>query len=134
MAESFTAALIAVHRDDYEDPDVPLAWLFGITRNKLVDAHRRGVVDERARREARLQPLTLEDGDLQRIDSLTDEGRVLALLERLPAGQRDAVRAHIVDERSYPEIANDTRTSQMVVRQRVSPGLRRLRKLLEAQT
>ncbi|HEX4344864.1 MAG TPA: sigma-70 family RNA polymerase sigma factor [Solirubrobacteraceae bacterium] len=133
MAESFTAVLVAVHRDDFEDPDLPIAWLFAIARNKLIDAHRRGLVDERARREAGLQPLVLDDDDLQRIDSLTEEGRVLELLERLPADQREAVRAHIVDDRDYSEIANDTRTSQMVVRQRVSRGLRRLRKMLEAQ-
>lgn len=133
MAESFAAALVAVHRDDYEDPDVPIAWLVAIARNKLIDAHRRGVVDEQARCEAGLQPLILDDGDLQRIDSLTEEGRVLGLLECLPADQRDAVRAHIIDDRGYPEIADDTRTSEMVVRQRVSRGLRRLRKMLEAQ-
>lgn len=101
--------------------------------NKLLDAHRRGHVEDRARREAGLQPLVLQDTDLERIDALTDEGRVLAMLERLPAAQRDAVRAHVLDDRGYGEIAADTQTSQMVVRQRVSRGLRRLRKL-EAQT
>ena len=134
MAESFTAALVAVHRDNFEAPDVPVAWLFAIARNKLIDAHRHGQVDERARREAGLQPLVLDDGDLLRIDSLTDEGRILGLLERLPIDQREAVRAYIIDEHSYPEIANTTQTSQMVVRQRVSRGLRRLRKMLEAQS
>lgn len=133
-AETFTAALVAVHRNNFTVPDVPVAWLFAIARNKLLDASRRHQVEDRARREAGLAPLILNDGDIQRIDSLTDEGRVLALLERLPEEQRDAVRAYIVDDRTYPEIAADAQTSQMVIRQRVSRGLRRLRKMLEAQT
>lgn len=134
MAESFAAALAAVHSPSYEAPDVPVAWLFAIARNKLIDAHRHGEVQERARREIGLQPLILDDGDLERIEALADEGHILGLLERLPTDQREAVRAHIIDDRGYPEIADDTQTSQMVVRQRVSRGLRRLRRMLEAQT
>jgi RNA polymerase sigma-70 factor (ECF subfamily) len=52
-------------------------------------------------------------------------------LERLPAEQREAIRARILDEQSYREIATRLRTSQLVVRKRVSRGLATLREELE---
>ena len=47
-------------------------------------------------------------------------------LAGLPADQREAVLARIVDERDYGEIAADLR-SESVARKRVSRGLARLR-------
>jgi DNA-directed RNA polymerase specialized sigma24 family protein len=48
-------------------------------------------------------------------------------LERLPEPQREAIRARMLDELEYPEIARGLRCSEAVVRQRVSRGLRVLR-------
>jgi len=48
------------------------------------------------------------------------------LVDGLPDRQRAAVRAGVVDESSYAEIA-DRLNSELVVRQRVSRGLSRLR-------
>ena len=45
------------------------------------------------------------------------------LLERLSPEQRDAIRAHVIDERPYGEIALWQGTSEAVVRKRVSRGL-----------
>jgi hypothetical protein len=50
-----------------------------------------------------------------------------ALLSELPAEQREAVRAHVLGERGYDELAATLRTSEAAVRQRVSRGLRCLR-------
>jgi DNA-directed RNA polymerase specialized sigma24 family protein len=52
-------------------------------------------------------------------------------MDGLPAAQRDAVRARIVDERDYGEIAMDLRCSEAVVRKRVSRGLAAMRERLE---
>ncbi len=46
-------------------------------------------------------------------------------------GERDAVRARVVDERTYASIAAEMRCSELVIRKRVSRGLARLRKSLE---
>jgi RNA polymerase sigma factor (sigma-70 family) len=54
-----------------------------------------------------------------------------ALLERLPAEQRAALEARVLQEREYADIARSLRCSEAVVRQRVSRGLRRLRAELE---
>ena len=50
------------------------------------------------------------------------------LLERLSPEQRDAIRAHVIDERPYGEIASWQGTSEAVVRKRVSRGLAAVRK------
>lgn len=131
-AETFAAALLAVHRDGFDPPSIPVAWLLTIARHKLIDAYRKGRVEDEARREAGMSPVTMSDADVERIDALTDEDRVLRLLAELPADQQAAVRARVLEERDYPQIAAELQTSPMVVRQRVSRGLRRLRHALEA--
>ncbi|HWD76280.1 MAG TPA: sigma-70 region 4 domain-containing protein, partial [Solirubrobacteraceae bacterium] len=48
-------------------------------------------------------------------------------VEALPAAERDAVRARIVEGRDYRDLAVQLRCSESVVRQRVSRGLARIR-------
>lgn len=56
--------------------------------------------------------------------------RLEEALRQLPAAQRDAIFARVVEERPYGEIASSLQTSEMVVRQRVTRGLRTLRERL----
>lgn len=129
-AEVFAAALIACSR--YRPGEGPaLAWLYGIAAHKLADSRRQGRVQDAARRELGLQRLVLDDEDLERVDQLAavDGGRALlnAAVASLPSDQRDAVLGRIVAEQSYRELANEFQCSELVVRQRVSRGLRALR-------
>ena len=73
-----------------------------------------------------MAPLELTDAALERIEAEAGEVATLAL-DALPADQREAVRARILDERDYADIARTTRTSEAVVRKRVSRGLAGLR-------
>jgi RNA polymerase sigma-70 factor (ECF subfamily) len=109
------------------------AWLFGIARHELADAWQRGRVEDRARRRLGLEPLILSDEALERIDELgsRESSGALRLLEDLPQDQRMAVEGRVLDERDYEELAQRLSCSQSVVRQRVSRGLRSLRKRLE---
>ena len=66
---------------------------------------------------------------MEELASLDPE--LLALLEALPADQRDALVHHVVQERSYADIAAQLRCSESVVRQRVSRGLKTLKSRLE---
>lgn len=128
-AEVFAAALLAAER--YRPGERPaLAWLYGIAAHKLADSRRRGRVEDAARRRLALEPLYIDDAELARVEDLADvgtAGTVEAALQALPAVQRDAVLARVVEERSYAEIASAMRCSELVVRQRVSRGLRGLR-------
>jgi RNA polymerase sigma factor (sigma-70 family) len=133
-AEVFAAALLAAER--YRPGDRPaLAWLYGIAAHKLVDSRRRGRVEDRARRRLALEPLTLDDGGIERVQELAsggaEEARLRDALAALPAAQRDAVLERIVAERPYSDIAASIECSELLVRQRVSRGLRALRSHLE---
>jgi len=133
LAETFAAALSAVRDESRALPDEPIAWLLTIARNKLIDSIRRGRVEQDARDRLGFEPLVLDDGDIQRVDELIDQtDLVTTLAGRLPADQLVALRARILDERDYPEIAADLQCSQAVVRKRVSRALRTLRGTLEA--
>jgi RNA polymerase sigma factor (sigma-70 family) len=129
-AETFAAALAGAKRYRGDAPRAA-GWLFGIARNKLIDSVRKGQVDDRARRELGLAPLVLEDEELdaveRRIDFEAHERWLQELLDELPAHQREAILASVVDERPYAEIAREMECSEAVVRKRVSRGLAQLR-------
>ena len=56
-----------------------------------------------------------------------------ALLEGLSPTQAEAVRAHVIEERDYGEIAGELDTSEAVVRKRVSRGLATARRRIGRQ-
>jgi RNA polymerase sigma-70 factor (ECF subfamily) len=101
----------------------------GIAHNKLRESRRRGRVEDRARRRLAFEPEVLDDGDIARVDELAGGagGGVLGLVGQLPEHQRAAVHSRVVDGRGYAEIARELNCSELVVRQRVSRGLARLR-------
>ncbi len=133
-AEVFAAVLAASHRYRPQGPSAA-GWLFAIAHNKLINSLRRGRVEANARRRLGIrEPIEFAAEELERVESAAGEsGWVIELLERLPELQREAIRARIVDERPYPEIAGELQTSELVVRQRVSRGLAKLRNALEEQ-
>jgi RNA polymerase sigma-70 factor (ECF subfamily) len=128
-AETFAAALEASARYELR-PEPARNWLYGIAWNKLHEAQRRGYADDSVRRALGMAPILLTDEGIERIEALAG-GAGLELLDGLPAEQRDAVRARVIEGRAYDEIAADLSCSPSLVRKRVSRGLRRLRSDLE---
>jgi RNA polymerase sigma-70 factor (ECF subfamily) len=132
--EVFASALRA-RRDFDPERGSAAAWLQTIARNILIDSIRRGQVEDNARRALGIASLTLTDDDLARVHELIDQSRgetpATDALARLPAEQRDAVVARILDESAYGDIAHGLRCSPAVARQRVSRGLRKIRAGLE---
>ncbi|HEY4278938.1 MAG TPA: RNA polymerase sigma factor [Conexibacter sp.] len=132
-AETFAAALLACPR--YKPGGPPArAWLMGIAQHKLIDSRRRGTVESVARRQLAMERLVLTDDDLERVEALASEAggqTVLHAVGELAEEQREAVLARVVDERGYAEIAAELRTSEAVVRKRVSRGLATLRERLK---
>jgi RNA polymerase sigma factor (sigma-70 family) len=130
-AEVFAAALISAHR--YRPSRGSAGhWLLGIARNKLRESARRRRVEASARKRLGMEPVTLTDADLERVEEMacaTGEGT--ALLGALPADQREALVGRVLDERTYAELSERLECSEMVVRQRVSRGLKTLRSQME---
>ena len=128
-AEVFAAALLAWRQRARPVLD-ERAWLFGIAQHKLVDSYRRGRVEDDARRDLGMRATLVSDESLVQIEALTAETPALALIEQLPAEQRVAITARVIDGRGYSEIASELCLSEQVVRKRVSRGLKRLRELI----
>ena len=127
-AEVFAAVLIGAARYRADGASA-MPWVIGIARNKLRMSFRRGSVEVRARRALGFEALALEDHDLEAIEAIADSagGPAGQLFAQLPEEERRAVRARVIDERPYGEIAAELGCSEMVVRKRVSRGLARLR-------
>src|SRR5512132_2945966 len=127
-AETFAAAL-AGRRRFAPERGPAAAWLYGIARRQLVTFQRRGHVERRARRRVGMARIELTDEMLERVESIADaeRARVDVALAALPDDQRNAVRARVLDDRDYDEIAAAHRVSEPTARQRVSRGLAALR-------
>jgi RNA polymerase sigma factor (sigma-70 family) len=121
---------------DAEDPDAVAAWTWGIARNVLRDALRRGSAEQRALRRLGVEPPSLDDDARERIEELAGLGTlraaVAAALAELSADQREAVQLRVVEELGYDAIARRLGISEDAVRARVSRGLRALGSRLEA--
>ena len=129
-AETFAAAYLASERFQAEVAPAP-AWLIGIARNKLRTSLRRHQTEDRARRKMGIERLALDDDELARVEA--HDGTVLQWLAELPTEQQDALRAHIVDDESYADVATRLRISPAVARKRVSRGLAVLRRRMSQE-
>lgn len=132
-AEVFAAAL--ERSPSFRDQGVGSArgWLYAIARNKLTDLYRTGGAENRARQQLHMQPLVVSDQELERLEQRleAEHSGVMEALAELPADERDAVQARVLNEQEYPAIADAFAVSESVVRKRVSRGLQRLRATME---
>lgn len=63
-----------------------------------------------------------------------DDGRWLALIERLDEPERQVVQMRFLERRAIEEIAAETATTPLIVARRLLLGLRRLREALEEES
>ena len=125
-AETFASAIVAQRR--YRPTAAPaLAWLFKIAARRLADYERHGAVERRMRRRLAMRTPRLTPDDTASIGVLAEDAASVLLAE-LPADQRAAVAAHVLEGRDYPELASALNISEAAVRQRVSRGLSSLRR------
>jgi len=133
-AETFAEAFAS--RRNYTDKGVNgVAWIYGIARHRLGRFFRTGRIDASARRRLGMPERDLPPEDYERIEDLIDfapiRGALVEALETLSPDQRDAMRLHVIDGLSYPEVAAKLRCTEANARQRVSRGLRRVAMVLQ---
>ena len=137
-AETFAAALLVVRDRSRPLPKSPAGWLFTIAHHEFVDSYRRGRIDARARRQLAFERMEISDAAADQLLETVAATDVLDHLARhLPADQFEALRARVIDDREYGEIARELDCSESLVRLRVSRALKTLRtrtrqELLEA--
>jgi RNA polymerase sigma factor (sigma-70 family) len=133
MAETFAAAVADRHA--FRGIDGGDAWLYGIARHQLSGWYRRARVERRMLAALGLDPPGLSDAEYERIEELSGlaalREEVAARVEELPAEHRRALRLRVVEERSYPEVADALGVSEQTARARVSRALRGLARALE---
>jgi RNA polymerase sigma-70 factor (ECF subfamily) len=128
MAETFARALVRYRK---APPDAPAAWLFAIARNLLIDSARRGRVEDSARRKLRLDPLLLDDQDLERVAEIAEASDLAQLVRAaLSPAEYEALHARVVDEEEYAELALRLRCSEAVARKRVSRAVAHARTVI----
>jgi RNA polymerase sigma-70 factor (ECF subfamily) len=121
MAETFASVLADLRDSRSPVPEAPAAWLFTIARNLLIDGVRRGKVDAAARARLALEPMILDDEDIARVLEIASAAdRFDEVAACLPATEWELLRARLVEEVPYPELAARLQCSEAVVRKRVS--------------
>ena len=96
MAETFAAALLALADRPPEIDGSAAPWLLAIARNAMVDSFRRGTVESAARSRLALEPVQIDDSDIDRVLQIAAEtDPPVALADELPPDQFEAVRAHV---------------------------------------
>jgi RNA polymerase sigma factor (sigma-70 family) len=132
VADTFVAALRGRHRYRPEREDARL-WLLAIAARRIVDVHRRDASDRRKIDRLRSDAIVLTQADRSSYEELSVGAHTVGLdaLADLPLAQQQAIRARIIEDRSYAEIAAVMGLSQAAARQSVSRGLAALRRTLK---
>lgn len=134
LGETFLAAFAARARCVANSEEQRAAWLYRIAAHKLTDHYRRAASERRTLLRIGEGLRGLTEVEYERIEELAaDDGlhdRVSAALMELSEEQGSAVRARVLGERSYVEIAGELGVSEQAARARVSRGLRALRRAL----
>jgi RNA polymerase sigma factor (sigma-70 family) len=126
VAETFARAL--ERREQFDEQRGPaVAWLIGIARNLMVDATRRGRVDDASRRRLGMERISWEPQELELLER-GSSSELEQSLARLPGEQREAIEKRVLEEEPYAAIAAGIGCSEQVVRKRVSRGLATLRR------
>jgi RNA polymerase sigma factor (sigma-70 family) len=130
VQETFARLLEDGSRVRTDDTGSAFPWLRRVAINLAIDNRRRGAVDASARRRLgiALSPLAADESEqaIDRLDAASLSPSLGEALGELPAVQRAALLAHVVEQQSYAAIAAAARTSEQTIRARVSRGLRAL--------
>ena len=123
------------HREKLHEIRDVRVWLVRITWNVVLDRKRRSKTrpenDDIADFE-RVLPSTERRADEEAISS-QENARILALIDRLPAKEREALLLSAVEELSTAEIAAVLKTTESSVRSRIFRARRELSALLEKE-
>jgi RNA polymerase sigma factor (sigma-70 family) len=129
LAEVFAAAYLSAPRFR-PGPQPAQAWLLGIARHKLLRSMRKARVEASACRRLQIDAIVLCAASAAALQELESEDP-MSLLAELPPDQREAVRARVLEDLDYRELAARLQVSPAVARKRVSRGLSALRQRIQ---
>ncbi|MEA2195062.1 MAG: hypothetical protein QOG42_1496 [Solirubrobacteraceae bacterium] len=133
-AETFALALERRRQFRGRSAEEEQGWLFAIARSLLHGYWRRGRVEQAAVVRLGLERPSLGTEDIEYLhrqaglDGL--RGRLTEALGAVRPDQAAAIRARVLEEREYDEIAAEFHTTPDVIRARVSRGLKTMQRFL----
>ena len=126
-AETFASAFASRRSFRGDSAAQAGGWLFTIARRQLARYFREGAAAGRLRRELGVSVPVASEAELERIEELAGLGTLRAALREqlagLEAGQREALRLRVVDEKPYAQVAARLGISEPAARKRVSRAL-----------
>jgi RNA polymerase sigma-70 factor (ECF subfamily) len=136
-AESFAQAYLSRRRFRGSTEAEAAGWLYGIAKRQLALYFRRSAVEKRALQRLGLQAPRFDEEEEARLRDLAEPDDLRAVvrleLDRLSAGQRQALQLRVVDELPYTDVADSLGISQQAARARVARGLKALAAALDRQ-
>jgi RNA polymerase sigma-70 factor (ECF subfamily) len=135
LSETFAKALQRQEQFRGHSAEQEQAWLFSIARSELSHFWRSGKVERAAVARLAITVPALSHTDYDRIESLAGLSALDLPLSRafgaLPADQRHAIELRVLEDLSYPEVADALGVPEPTARARVSRGLRALARAVE---
>jgi len=131
--EVFLAAWRARDRFDPRRGPLP-AWLVGIAKNKIIDAHRKSVRQVPVMRDNEGSVVDRLSDDSAPLDQLANRLLITEALATLPDRPRQIVQMAFLEELTHEQIAERTSVPLGTVKSDIRRGLARLRRYLEASS
>lgn len=120
-------------RDRFDPSRGPLAaWLVGITKNKIIDAYRKGGRQVPTAYDNDGSQVSRVADDRAPIDLLADRLLITEAMATLPDRAQTVLRLAFFDDMSHDQIAEATGIPLGTVKSDIRRGLARLRRYLEA--
>jgi RNA polymerase sigma factor (sigma-70 family) len=133
-AETFALALERRRQFRGHSAHEEQGWLFAIAKSLLQAYWRKGRVEHAAVTRLGLERPSLGTEELEYLHHQAGmealRGRLAQALDAVRPDQAAAIRARVIEERDYAEIAADFETTPDVIRARVSRGLRTMQRFL----
>jgi RNA polymerase sigma-70 factor, ECF subfamily len=123
--------LMAIHNQRHTyNPDYPVtAWLYGIARYKVIDLYRR---------QNRAEHIDIDDAEdllgFEEREAQDAQHDVSALVEQLPAKQREAIERVKLEGLSIAEAAAASGQSESLIKVNIHRGLKKLAELMKSQS
>lgn len=133
-AETFALALERRRQFRGRSAHEEQGWLFAIAKSLLQAYWRRGRIEQAAVARLGLERPSLGTEELEHLYHQAGmealRGQLAEALDAVRPDQAAAIRARVIEEREYADIAADFETTPDVIRARVSRGLRTMQRLL----
>ena len=133
-AETFALALERRRQFRGRVAEEEQGWLFAIARSLLHGYWRRGRIEQSAVARLGLERPSLGTEDIEFLHRQAGldgiRARLAEALDAVRPDQAAAIRARVLEERDYAEIAAEFQTTPDVIRARVSRGLKTMQRFL----